>query len=102
MARFLLHRNIKLTMQLAACRLLTSMLPIRDKAFDDRRTGERRGVAKIGDIALGDLAQASPHDLYRPGLGQPWRKLDDVGRSDRPDSGDWIRSVEEGGGPEME
>src|SRR5215468_6776247 len=52
---------------------------------DHRRIGQRRGVAEIAEIVLGDLAQDAAHDLARPRLGQTGRPLDDIRRGDRSD-----------------
>ena len=40
-----------------------AILPIVDKLLDDGRIGQRRDVAEIAEIVLGDLAQDAPHDL---------------------------------------
>ena len=61
------------------------VLPVVDKVIDHRRIGERRGVAQIAELILGDLAQNSPHDLARACFRQAGRELDQVGRSNRAD-----------------
>ena len=52
---------------------------------DDGGIGERRRVAQVAEIVLGDLAQDAAHDLARARLGQAGRPLDGVGRGDRAD-----------------
>ena len=56
-----------------------------DEIVDHRRIGQRRGVAEVGEIVLGDLAQDAPHDLAGAGLRQAGRELDEVGLGDRAD-----------------
>ena len=46
------------------------ILTVVDQILHDGRVGERRGVAEIGKIVLGDLAQDAAHDLAGAGLGQ--------------------------------
>src|SRR6516162_5606928 len=39
------------------------VLPVGDEIVDHSRIGQRRGVAEIGELVLGDLAQDAAHDL---------------------------------------
>ena len=57
---------------------------VADQVGHDARLGERRGVAEIGEIVLGDLAQDPAHDLAGARLGQARRELDQIGRCDWP------------------
>ena len=61
------------------------VLPIGDEVVDDGGIGQRRGIAEVGEIVLGDLAQNAAHDLAGTGLGQAGCELDEVGRGDRTD-----------------
>src|SRR5262252_11011233 len=45
------------------------VLAVLNEIVDHVRIGKRRGVAKIGKVVLGDLAQYAAHDLPRPRLG---------------------------------
>ena len=70
---------------------LPLVLAVVDQVVDHGRVGERRGVAEVGEIVLGDLAQDAAHDLAGAGLRQARRELDEVGRGDRADDpcGPW-------------
>ena len=51
---------------------------IAHQVVDHRRIGQRRGVAEVGEIVLGDLAQDPAHDLAGAGLRQTGRELQQV------------------------
>ena len=61
------------------------VLPVLNEVVDHGGIGQRRGVAEIGEIVLGDLAQDAAHDLAGARLGQAGRELDQIGRGDRAD-----------------
>src|SRR6476619_3537853 len=46
------------------------VLAVLDQVVDDRWIGQRRGVAEIGEIVLGDLEHDAPHDLARARLAE--------------------------------
>ena len=62
-----------------------AILAFFDEVGDHRWFGQRRDIAEIAEIVLGDLAQDSPHDLAGASLRQSWRELNEIRRGDRAD-----------------
>src|SRR3989344_5428508 len=56
-----------------------------DEALHHRWIGECGGIAEIGKIVRGNLAQDAAHDLAGARLGQTRRPLNHAGRGDRAD-----------------
>src|SRR6056297_2958753 len=66
---------------------LSAISALVDQILDHGWFGQGRGVAQIGVIVLGDLAQDTPHDLARSGLRQTGCELQMIRFGDRPDLG---------------